>query len=191
MEIAERIRGLRETEEITVEEMAAVTGLEPEQYVAMENGKSDFSFTFLFKCAERLGVDMIEILTGDRPKLSFYTVVRKGEGLPIKRRVGFNYEHLAHRFSGKYAEPFLVTAPFEPEQMDLPLALSTHEGQEFDYILSGALEVQLEGHREVLHAGDSLYYDSSHGHGMRAIGGAPCMFLAVILKKPDAKEERE
>ena len=51
-------------------------------------------------------------------------------------------------------------------------------------LLSGSLEVDLEGHREVLTAGDSVYYDSGHGHGMRAIDGAPCTFLAVILKKP-------
>ena len=133
---------------------------------------------------------MIEILTGEQPKLSFYTVVRQGQGLPIRRREGFEYFHLASLFRGKLAEPFLVTAPYQPEKMSEPIALSTHEGQEFDYILSGSLEVDLEGHREILTAGDSLYYDSAHGHGMRAIDGAPCTFLAVILKKPGEEEEK-
>lgn len=187
-DIAERIRGLRELMDISVEDMARATDCTPEQYKTLESGRSDFSFTFLYKCAQTFGIDMIEILTGEQPKLSFYTVVRKGKGLPIRRRESFSYFHLASLFRDKAAEPFLVTAPWQPEKLAEPIALSTHEGQEFDYILSGSLEVDLEGHREVLTAGDSVYYDSGHGHGMRAIDGAPCTFLAVILKKPTEDE---
>lgn len=188
MEIAERIKGLRELMDIPVEAMAQATGTTVEEYLACENGMNDFSFTFLFKCAEMFGVDMIEILTGDRPKLSFYTIVRQGNGLPIKRRKGFTYNHLAHLFQHKLAEPFLVTAPYDEEEQQGPIHLSNHEGQEFDYILSGQLEVAMEDHIERLEAGDCIYYDSSHGHGMRAIGGTPCSFLAIILKKNEEKE---
>lgn len=187
-EIAERIRGLREILDISVSEMAQVTGVSVEEYEALESGSNDFSFTFLFKCAERFGVDMIELLTGDRPKLSFYSIVRKGQGLPIKRRAGFTYQHLAHLFKGKYAEPFLVTAPYHEEEQNAPIHLSTHEGQEFDFILTGSLKVQLEEHVEYLHAGDAILYDSSHGHGMIATGGEECTFLAVILKKQTGSE---
>ena len=116
MEIAERIKGLRELMDLPVEAMAQATGTTVEEYLACENGMNDFSFTFLFKCAEIFGVDMIEILTGDRPKLSFYTIVRQGNGLPIKRRKGFTYNHLAHLFQHKLAEPFLVTAPYDEEE---------------------------------------------------------------------------
>lgn len=188
MEIAERIKGLRELMDLPVEAMAQATGTTVEEYLACENGMNDFSFTFLFKCAEIFGVDMIEILTGDRPKLSFYTIVRQGNGLPIKRRKGFTYNHLAHLFQHKLAEPFLVTAPYDEEEQQGAIHLSNHEGQEFDYILSGQLEVAMEDHIELLEAGDCIYYDSSHGHGMRAVGGAPCNFLAIILKKNEEKE---
>lgn len=189
-DIAERIRGLRELMDISIEDMANATDCTMEQYEALESGQSDFSFTFLYKCAQAFGIDMIEILTGEQPKLSFYTVVRQGTGLPIRRREGFAYFHLASLFRHKLAEPFLVTAPWQPEKLAEPIALSTHEGQEFDFILSGTLEVDLEGHREILKAGDSLYYDSGHGHGMRAVDGEPCTFLAVILKKT-AEEDGE
>ena len=111
-EIAERIRALREIMEIPPEEMARATGVSTEEYLELEKGEQDFSFTFLFNCAERFGVDMIEIITGENPHLSGYCLVRKGTGLPIKRRQGFKYEHLAATFRDKISEPFLVTAPY-------------------------------------------------------------------------------
>ena len=188
-EVAQRIKGLREILDISKEEMAKVTGVSQELYDQCEAGLHDFSFTFLYKCAERFGVDIIEIVTGDKPKLTFYNIVRKGQGLPINRRAGFSYQHLAHLFQGKLAEPFLVTAPYQEEEQNKPIELSYHDGQEFDYIISGSLKVQMENHTEILHAGDSVYYDSSHGHGMIATGGETCVFLAVILKKQNEAEE--
>lgn len=182
-EIAERIRGLREMLEISAEEMAKVTGLSPEAYTEMEKGEADFSFTFLLKCAERFRVDIVELMTGSDPKLHFYTVVRSGKGLPIQRRESFTYRHLAYLFKSKFAEPFLVTAPYSEKAQNEPIEHSTHEGQEFDYILRGSLKVDLDGHVEVLNAGDAVYYDSGHPHGMIATGGADCEFLAVVLKK--------
>ena len=63
-----------------------------------------------------------------------------------------------------------------------------HEGQEFDFILKGSLKAQFENHTEILHEGDSVIYDSSHGHGMIATGGEDCLFLAIILKVQDEKK---
>ena len=101
-EVAERIRTLREIMGFTTQEMAETIGCTEAEYEAAENGETDFSFTFLFKCADKFGVDMIEILTGENPHLLFYSVVRKGEGLPIKRRSGFDYYHLAPYLKGKF-----------------------------------------------------------------------------------------
>ena len=184
-EIAQRIRTLREICEYSVQEMAETVGCTQEEYELAESGKTDFSFTFIFKCAEKFGVDMVELLTGDNPHLSFYSIVRGGEGLPMKRRSGFNYSHLGYRFKDKLCEPFLVTAPFSQDEQDKPIALSNHEGQEFDYIIKGSLKIRLEDHTEILNTGDSVLYDSSHGHGMIATNGAECVFLAIILKKPE------
>ena len=108
VEIAERIKGLREMMDITPEEMAEAAGVELEEYLKHENGEQDFGFTFLYKCADKLDVDIVELLTGENPRLSFYSIVRKGEGLDIKRRAGFKYEHLNYRFKNKIAETFLV-----------------------------------------------------------------------------------
>ena len=80
------------------------------------------------------------------------------------------------------AEPFVVTAKYDPQLEKLPVALSTHKGQEFDFIISGEMKVQLEDHTEILHPGDSVFYDSGHRHGMIAVGGNDCVFLAVVFK---------
>ena len=87
-EVAERIKAMREMCDITVEEMADIVGKTPEEYVEYESGRLDFSFTFLHKCAEKFGIDIVELLTGENPHLSGCTLVRKGKGLPIKRRIG-------------------------------------------------------------------------------------------------------
>jgi acetyl-CoA synthetase len=59
--------------------------------------------------------------------------------------------------------------------------MSTHAGQEMDYILSGQLRISINGHEETMRAGDSVYYDSSKPHGMVAVGGTPCVFLAIVM----------
>lgn len=181
LEIARRIRELREIMGISVGEMAERLGMAAEEYTPHETGEEDFSFTFLYKCAGIFGIDIVELLTGENPKLSFYTIVRGSKGLPMKRRAGFTYNHLAYRFKNKLAEPFLVRAPYSEEEQDRPIHLSFHRGQEFDFVLQGSLKVAMEDHIEYLNEGDAIYYDSGHGHGMIATGGGECVFLAVVI----------
>ena len=71
-EVAGRIRALREDMDITQQEMADATERSLSEYAAQESGEQDLSFTFLYKCAKKLGVDVIEILTGENPHLSGY-----------------------------------------------------------------------------------------------------------------------
>lgn len=181
-DVARRIRSLREDFGLTMQEMAEATGVTVAQYETAESGSQDLSFTFLFRYAERLGVDMIDLLTGEGTHLTGYSVVRAGDGLSIKRRAGFEYLHIAPNFKGRLAEPFVVTAPFDETTASAPVELSRHEGQELDYVISGRLRFVFEGHEEELRAGDSVFYDSNRGHGMVATGGEPCTFLAVVLR---------
>ncbi len=181
-EVAERLKALREIVGISAEEMSRRTDVSFEDYALIEKGEKDFSVTFVYKCAEILGVDIIELLTGENPKLKRYCVVRKGTGLPVKRREGFEYQHLAYLFKDKKIEPFLVIAPYSEEEQDKPISLSVHEGQEYDYILSGSLKTVIDGKVKVLNAGDSIIYDSGAPHGMIATNGAKCEFLAILIK---------
>lgn len=59
--------------------------------------------------------------------------------------------------------------------------LSTHEGQEFNYIESGTMELHLDGKVIRLNQGDTIMFDSRKPHGMRAIGDEPLKFIAIIL----------
>lgn len=186
-EVAGRIRALREDMDLSMKEMADATGRSVAEYAAQESGEHDLSFTFLYKCAETFGVDVIELLTGENPHLTSYSLTRACEGLSIKRRAGFEYLHKAPHFRHKLAEPFLVTAPYLPEEQDAPIHLSRHAGQEIDFVISGKLRFAYEDHVEELEAGDMLMYDSGRGHGMIAIGGEPCVFLAVVLKPHEDK----
>ena len=186
-EVAGRIRALREDLEITQQEMADATGRSVAEYAAQESGEQDLSFTFLYKCAKRLGVDVIELLTGENPHLTGYSLTRAADGLSIKRRAGFEYLHKAPHFKNKLAEPFLVTAPYIEEEQHKPIHLSYHVGQELDYIISGHMRFAYEDHIEDLGPGDLLMYDSGRGHGMIATGGEPCVFLAIVMKPhPDS-----
>jgi len=186
-QIAERIKGLRQILEITPQEMATVCSVSVEDYIESENGNSDFSFTFLYKCANKLGVDIAELISGETPKLSHYFIVRNNKGLPIERRAGFKYQHLGYLLKNRQSEPFKVITAYDESEQNKPIKLSNHDGQEFDYVLKGSLKFQIGSHTEVLNEGDSVYYDSSIGHGMIATGGKPCDFLAIVFKKQENK----
>ena len=186
-EIAERLKALREICDFTAPEMAVAAAVTVEEYLQYEAGEKDFSVTFLFNCAKKLGVDMVELMTGENPRLSQYSIVRKGQGLATKRRETFKYEHLAYHFRKKTAEPFLVFAPYSKGEQETPINLSSHKGQEFDFVLSGELKLQIEDNREILKAGDAVYYDSGKPHGMIALNSEGCEFLAIVIASEGEK----
>jgi len=187
--IAKRIRELRSILDISPAEMAKVTGLSEAEYLEMESGTRDLSFTFLHKCAQRFNIDISELVTGDMPKLSKYTLSRAGEGMPIKRREGFDYQHIAPLLRNRLADPFVVTAKYSRKLEEEPIALSTHGGQELNYVLSGRLKIQIDDHIEILGAGDSVYYNASIPHGMVAIDGEDCVFISVVIKGESAEDD--
>ncbi|MGN1129211.1 MAG: AMP-binding protein, partial [Candidatus Flemingiibacterium sp.] len=180
LEVAERIKALREIMGFSAAEMAKSTDVSEEEYHVLESGESDFSFTFIYKCAQKFGVDVTDILKGSSPTLTSFSITKSGEGLPIVRRKGFRYENLAPLFKNKVTEPFKVNARYNPDEAARPIHLATHEGQEFDYILKGKLKVQIDDHIEVIGEGDSIYYNSGTPHGMIAWEG-DCEFLAVVI----------
>jgi len=188
-EIGERLHGMREILDISVEEMAEVTGTSRDEYQLIESGQKDFSFTFLYKAANRFGLDLTELMTGESPHLTGYSLVRKGDGLPIERRAGFRYLNLAARFRDRKAEPFMVEAPYEEGAETREIVMSSHPGQEMDYVISGLLRVRIGAHEETLREGDTLFYDSGRPHGMVALGGSPCSFLAIVFKADTKVQE--
>ena len=191
IEIGARIKEMREIMGFTAEDMAEKTEVSLDKYLLFEEGKLDFPFTFIHKCALAFHLEINDILEGVSTNLSSYNVTRKGEGHQTAKEDGILISNLAPLFKHKIAEPYYVTYDYSEEQQKLPIHLTTHKGQEFDIILEGSLKVQVGEHTVVLNEGDSIYYNSSTPHGMIAIGGKKCVFCAVILPGEDKADANE
>lgn len=178
LEVAQRIKNTREIFGFSVEEMARKTDVSPEEYVEYESGKRDFSFTFIYKCAKCFNVDPTELLQGTSPTLSSYNLTRKGGGLPITRLTGNVYKNLASMFKNKVAEPFWVKIPYKENDT---MKMSTHAGQEFDIVIKGTLKANIGGNEEILHEGDSIYYNSTEPHGLMPVGGEDVEIYAIVM----------
>ena len=161
--------------------MAAKTDVTVQEYLACENGQSDLNFAFIYRCALAFGVNVTDIIDGVSPKLKSYTVTRGGLGQRIEQAHGMTYYNLAYAFQNRIAEPLYVRSEYSEDAQKKDIELTTHAGQEIDIVISGSLMVQVGSHREVLNAGDTIYYDSSAPHGMIAVGGQDCEFYAIVL----------
>ena len=131
-EVAGRIKDLREAKGYTQEELAKLTGVSVEDYTLLEQGDTDFSFTFIYKCAKACDVEVVDLLEGRSTTLTSFAITRKGDGLNIVKQHGVVYSNLAPKFKEKLAEPFLVKFPYLPEEQDAPMKLNSHKGQEFN-----------------------------------------------------------
>lgn len=177
-EIGTRLKGLREDCDFSAEQMAEKLEIPIEEYIKYETGDVDFSFSFLYNAASILGVDVVDLMSGESPQLSNCTVVRKGKGYRVNRYQSYDYKHLAFTFRNKKAEPFLVR--IEPKK-ETP-AMHAHDGQEFNYIVSGKIKFYIDEISYELEEGDSVYFDSSRPHAEKALGEDPAEFIAVVVK---------
>ncbi len=176
-EIAARLRGARDAAGFTVESAAEALKLEPEVYAAIEAGTRDLPMGLLPQIGTLFGIESSAILTGGDSHARVFAVTRRGKGAVVERRKAYHYEHLAARFNGPRMEPFLVTVAPKPGE---PFSLNTHDGQEFNLVVGGTLELMSNGNLLVLEEGDSVYFDATRPHGMRARGDRPARFIAII-----------
>lgn len=189
MEIAERIREMREIVGYSEAEMAEKTEVSVEQYRSYEQGTVDFPFTFMHKCALAFGVELTDLLEGQSAKLSSYTVTRRGMGPVTASEDGITIQNMAAMFRQKLATPYWVTYQYSKELQSQPIHTTTHAGQEFDLVVKGTLRVRVGEHEEVLHEGDSIFYKSSTPHGMIAVDGQDCVFLAMIMASSEKEQD--
>ena len=179
--IALRICEMRSILGYTAAEMAEKTDVSEEAYLAYETGTVDMPFTFMHKFAKACDVELTDILEGHSAKLTGYAVTRRGEGLTTAEEDGITIEALAPNFRGKLATPYWVTYQYAEELQTRPINTVTHDGQEFDMVIKGALRFRVGDREEVLHEGDSIFFKSSTPHGMIAINGEDCVFLSVVM----------
>jgi transcriptional regulator with XRE-family HTH domain len=176
-EIGSRISELRDLSDLSAEEMAKNLNINVEMYEKFEEGTADIPASILYEIAGKLGVDMGLLLTGEETRMHFFTITRKDKGVKVDRRKQYKYENLAEKFIHKKAEPFIVTV--EPKEEEP--SKNSHPGQEFNYILEGSLKYYIHDNEIILNQGDSIFFDSSQAHAMKALNNKTAKFLAIIM----------
>ena len=180
--IGEKIRDLREKKGFSLQDMANRTGYSSAILSQIENHMVSPPLGALIKLAKALEVK-VGTFFGGEPRES-YAIVRKEERRSISRvaskegvSYGYSYESLGFDKKDRHMEPFLVS--LEPATVKSE-KLSTHEGEEFIFILEGEMEAILGTHKDILYAGDCIYYDSTIPHKVQCHREIPTKILAVI-----------
>ena len=169
-QIGERLKGLRDVLDIPAQDVADLCGASLEAYLKAENGEAELSISSMQKISRKYGIALDVLLFGEEPK---------GQGKSVERRKAYKYQSLASGFRGRTAEPFMVLV--EPKPDGTPLEKNSHQGQEFDMVTEGRLEITIGKKTLQLSEGDSIYFDASQPHCMRALDGKAVKFLAVIF----------
>ncbi|MGL5273725.1 MAG: helix-turn-helix domain-containing protein [Phocaeicola sp.] len=178
-QIAQRLQGLRESLDLTIEEVANKCQLSEETYTALESGSVDISISVLQTIAHYYNVALEVLMFGEEAKMNSYFLTRKNTGVSVERTKAYQYQSLASGFRNRKVSPLMVTV--EPKPEGTPLTFNTHEGQEFLYVTQGTMRLSINNKELVLNTGDSIYFDSSLPHGMQALNGETLQFLTVII----------
>ena len=185
LEMAARIREMREIIGYTVEQMAEKTGVGVAEYESVEAAKVEPTFNFLHQCAIAFGVDINQLLEGHSAHLSGYEVTRAGQGPVTAAEDYMTIRNQAAMFQNRLGTPYWVTYKFDRSLLDQPIHTTTHSGQEFDIVLKGAMKIRVGDHVETLEEGDSIYYKSSTPHGMIAADERGLTFVAMVMAGPE------
>ena len=180
-----KIKGLRESKNLSIEEIAERSGLSVEQIVSIENDQNLPSLGPLIKIARALGVRLGTFMD-DNDALG--PVVCRAAERERESSISFSngaadarkhmeYHPLAQQKAGRHMEPFVID--INPE--DSPeFQLSAHEGEEFIYVMQGEVEIVYGKETYTLYEGDSIFYDSIVKHHVHGAPGKSAKILAVV-----------
>ena len=182
--IGEKIKSLRTTKEISINELSESTGLSAEQIKRIEDNTDIPSLAPLIKIARALGVRLGTFLD-DQPNEEGPVVCRKGEADDTisfsnnasDARHHMHYHSLSRAKSDRHMDPFIIDID---ESGNNEFSLSAHEGEEFIMVLKGKLEVEYGKKKYLLDEGDTIYYDSIVPHHVHAYEGKAARILAVV-----------
>ena len=166
--VGEKIKSLRETKEISVAELAVRSGLAEEQIERIARALGVRLGTFLDDQEEQGAVIC-------RKQESEDTISFSNNAMDL--RTHMRYHSLSKSKADRHMEPFIVDV--EPTE-ESHFSLSSHEGEEFIYVMEGAVEVCHGKKCHLIKAGDSIYYDSIVPHHVHGYQGQAAKILAVI-----------
>ena len=180
-EMGMRVKKARESRGLSIFDIYLRTNIDVEQLSQIEEGTVIPPLGTVIKLAKALNIKIGYLVSGKEEKA--YTIVRKDDRKVISRydqskekRYGYEYEPLAPHKTDRHMEPFLVT--LEPSETEHER--STHDGQEFIFVLQGKMEVRIEDEIHILEPGDSIYYDSTVPHLVKCHNKETTKILAVL-----------
>ena len=179
--VGERVKQVREQKGLSLEDVSQRTDIDASYLKQIEEGEVAPPLGIVIKLAKALEMKMGYFISGEENRP--YTIVKKKDRKLVSRydsrkgkHYGYEYESLAPHKKDRHMEPFLVTlVPSATEE-----ERSTHDGQEFIYVLEGKMEVRLKDEIHVLEPGDSIYYDSTVPHLVKCHGQEQARILAVL-----------
>jgi len=182
--IGAKITTLRETLRLSQAELAERCDCDLAVIEGLEAGKLAPSLAPLIKITRSLGVRLGTLLDDDSNVGPVVTrrdqaeAVERLKSLATSSDAGtLDFFSLAQGKTSRHMEPFMITVHPAPVGSH---SLSSHEGEEFVYVLDGRIEVEYGRELHVLDPGDSIYYDSIVPHQLRAHGDDTARILAVV-----------
>jgi transcriptional regulator with XRE-family HTH domain len=181
--VGERVRKVRENKNLSQEELADRSKLSKELIAKIEESRDLPFLAPLIRIARSLGVSLATFLD-DTNELG--PVISRGGVSKVSVRFShkndsdlsdLNFFPLASDKSSRHMEPFLIDV--KPSK-DTDITLSSHEGEEFIYVLSGEVEISYGKEIFNISAGDSIYYDSDVNHHVHTTNGKHARILAVV-----------
>ena len=178
--VGERIKKLRKAQDMTLEQVSKLAGIDAERLSAYEEGRAVPPIGAVIQLARVLGSKMEGLLHGGGTVSEHLTICRSGESLSGEQgdtEQSYAYSSLTRPgTAGHMMEPFLLS--FDPKvAQGVPI---THDGQEFVYVVEGAVELFYDGRTYRLEQGDSAYLDSSRPHTFHGLGASTARMLAVV-----------
>ena len=183
--VGSKIKAIRESKNLSIEEIAERSGLTADQIISIENDQNLPSLGPLIKIARALGVRLGTFMD-DNDALG--PVVTRAKDREADSSISFSngatdarkhmeYHPLAQQKAGRHMEPFVID--INPE--DSPeFQLSEHEGEEFIYVMEGEIEIVYGKETYNLKEGDSIFYDSIVKHHVHGAPGKSAKILAVV-----------
>ncbi len=178
--LGSRIHEARELRGLTLQDLSSRTGISLETLEKVEANKMIPPLGELIKLGKALEMKMGYFISPgvEKPMTVVHSDKRRvvsRHGKKKSEQYGYFYESLAPEKADRFMEPFLITmVPSEVKD------LSTHDGQEFIFVLEGEMSAQVGDQVEILKPGDAVYYDSSNPHLVKCQGDKPTKILAVL-----------
>jgi len=171
--VGPRLRELRQRRDITLNELAAETGISISTLSRLEAGLRRPTLEQLLPLARAYSVTLDELVdappTGD-PRINLR---------PIPTDDGRTILPLSRRPGGIQAYKFILPAGHDDDRPDL----RTHEGYDWAFVLNGRLRLVLGEHDLILEPGEAAEFDTRTPHWFGATSSGPVEFLSLVGKQ--------